>query len=186
MSSSSKFCSLRFFLTLISRSSQRSCSVRKGVLKNFAKFTGKHKSFSVNFAKFLRTPFLQSRLFYRTTVSEYPKSQSSSCCLYNSEAAVQRCSQQKVFCKYAAKLQKSTHAEALCNFIEITIRLGCSPVNLLHIFSTPFSKNTSEWLLLIVVLCLTLSLTLSDAILQPKKLENCRTKSIRVNTYQLW
>ena len=30
----------------------------------------------------------------------------------------------------------------LCNFIEITLWHGCSPVNLLHIFSTPFPKNT--------------------------------------------
>ena len=36
----------------------------------------------------------------------------------------------------------------LCNFIEITLWLGCSPVNLLHIFGTPLSKNTSGWLLL--------------------------------------
>ena len=28
---------------------------------------------------------------------------------------------------------------------------GCSPVNLLHIFSTPFIKNTSGWLLLLVL-----------------------------------
>ena len=36
----------------------------------------------------------------------------------------------------------------LCNFIEIALRHGCSRVNLLHIFRTPFSKNTSRWLLL--------------------------------------
>ena len=36
----------------------------------------------------------------------------------------------------------------LCNFIEIALRHGCSPVNLLHIFRTPFSKNTFGWLLL--------------------------------------
>ena len=36
----------------------------------------------------------------------------------------------------------------LCNFIEIALRHGCSPVNLLHIFGTPFPKSTSEWLLL--------------------------------------
>ena len=30
----------------------------------------------------------------------------------------------------------------LCNFIEITFRHGCSPVNLLHIFRTPFPKTT--------------------------------------------
>ena len=36
----------------------------------------------------------------------------------------------------------------LCNFIEIALRHGCSPVNLLHVFKTLFSKNTSGWLLL--------------------------------------
>ena len=35
----------------------------------------------------------------------------------------------------------------LCNFIEITLRRGCSLVHLLHIFRTPFLKSTSEWLL---------------------------------------
>ena len=35
-----------------------------------------------------------------------------------------------------------------CNLnIEITLRHGCSPVNLLHIYRTPLPKNTraSEW-----------------------------------------
>ena len=43
-----------------------------------------------------------------------------------------------------------------CDFnkaaIEITIRHGCFPVNLLHIFRTPFLKNTSGWLLLMFAL----------------------------------
>ena len=62
------------------KSSHRRFSVRKGVLRNFAKFTGKHlcqslffnnlflilkkrlwhMCFPVNFAKFLRTPFLKN------------------------------------------------------------------------------------------------------------------------------
>ena len=33
-------------------------------------------------------------------------------------------------------------------FIETALRHGCSCVNLLHIFRTPFPKNTSEWLLM--------------------------------------
>ena len=58
------------------RSIHQRCSVRKGVLRNFAKFTGKHlcqrlfpatilikrlwnRCFTVNFANFRRTPFLQ-------------------------------------------------------------------------------------------------------------------------------
>ena len=34
------------------------------------------------------------------------------------------------------------------NFIEITLRHGCPPANLLHIFKTIFPRNTSGWLLL--------------------------------------
>ena len=37
----------------------------------------------------------------------------------------------------------------LCNFIEIPLRHGCSPVNLLHIFRIPFHKNTYGRLFLI-------------------------------------
>ena len=36
----------------------------------------------------------------------------------------------------------------LCNFIEITLRHGCSPVNLLHTSRTLFTKNTPGRLLL--------------------------------------
>ena len=45
--------------------------------------------------------------------------------------------------KYAANLQYP------CRSV-ITLRHGCSPVNLLHIFRTPFTKNASGWLFLIV------------------------------------
>ena len=36
----------------------------------------------------------------------------------------------------------------LCNLIETTLRDGCSPVNLLHFFRTPFPQNISGRLLL--------------------------------------
>ena len=70
-----------FYLFNIFRSSHWRCSVRKGVLRNFAKFTENtcarvsfliklraallkkrlwHRCFPVNFAKFLRTPFSQN------------------------------------------------------------------------------------------------------------------------------
>ena len=38
----------------------------------------------------------------------------------------------------------------LCNFIEIALRHGCSSVNLLNIFRTPFLTNTSSGFLLII------------------------------------
>ena len=34
------------------------------------------------------------------------------------------------------------------NFIDIALRHGCSPVNLLLVFRTPFPRNTPGWLLL--------------------------------------
>ena len=37
---------------------------------------------------------------------------------------------------------------AISNSVEITLRHGCSPINLLHVFKTPFNKNTSGGLLL--------------------------------------
>ena len=37
-------------------------------------------------------------------------------------------------------------------FIEITLRHGCSPVNLLHMFRTTFPKNTDGELLLSIYL----------------------------------
>ena len=36
----------------------------------------------------------------------------------------------------------------LCNFIETTLRRGCSPVNLLHIFRAAYYWNISGWMLL--------------------------------------
>ena len=74
----------------IDRSSHQRCSMMKGVLRNFTKFTGKHlcqslffnnvaglrsstllkkrlshRSFPVNFVKFLRTPFLTEQPWWQ-------------------------------------------------------------------------------------------------------------------------
>ena len=84
-------------LLFIFRRSHRSCSLRKGVLRNFAKFTGKHlrqslffnkaarhatllkkrlwhRCFPVNFGKLPRTTFLQKTsgrvlLYFRLTIN---------------------------------------------------------------------------------------------------------------------
>ena len=44
--------------------------------------------------------------------------------------------------------QEQPARDVLCNFIEIVLLHECSPVNLLHLFRTPFSKNISGCLLL--------------------------------------
>ena len=46
----------------------------------------------------------------------------------------------EVFLATSIKLQR--------NLIEITLRHGCSPINLLHIFTTPFFKNAFGWVTL--------------------------------------
>ena len=71
------------------------------------------------------------------------------------EAATQRCSWEKkgvlkICCKFAGEdLCRSVISIKLqSSFIEITLRHGCSPVNLLHICRKRFLSNTYEWLLL--------------------------------------
>ena len=47
-------------------------------------------------------------------------------------------------CDFNIKLQS--------NFIEITFRHESCPINLLHIFRTPFHKNNSEGLLILLLI----------------------------------
>ena len=56
----------------------------------------------------------------------------------------------KICSKFNAEqtCQSVISIKLLSNFIEITLRHGCSFVNLLHIFRAPFPKNTSRWLLI--------------------------------------
>ena len=56
----------------------------------------------------------------------------------------------KICSKFTAEhpCQNVISVKLLCNFIEIALRQGCSPVNLLHIFRAPFLENTYGRLLL--------------------------------------
>ena len=65
---------------------------------------------------------------------------------YCSEAVTQRCSENMQQIHRRKPMPKCDFN----NFTEIALQHGCSPVHLLHIFRTPFPRNTSEWLLLIV------------------------------------
>ena len=73
------------------------------------------------------------------------------------DAAVQRSSWKKGVLKICSKftgehLRRSVISIKLqSNFIDITLWHGCSPLNLLHIFRTSFSKSTSGWMLLFVL-----------------------------------
>ena len=73
----------------------------------------------------------------------------------------------------------------LCNFIEIALRHGCSPVNLLHIFRTPFPKNTSGWLLryLSPTFSWEFGTILLEAIPKRKSLSECQIPITRTQMY---
>ena len=51
----------------------------------------------------------------------------------------------KIYSKFTGEhpYQSVISIKMQSNFIEITLQHGCSPVNFLHIFRRPFSKNTS-------------------------------------------
>ena len=57
---------------------------------------------------------------------------------------------QKIFSKFTGEhsCRSAISINVQSNVFEIVLQHGCSPVNLLYIFRTPFLKNTSGWLLL--------------------------------------
>ena len=56
----------------------------------------------------------------------------------------------KIYSKFTGEqpCQSAISIKLLCNFIKITLRNGCSPVNLLHILRITFRKNCSRGMLL--------------------------------------
>ena len=75
-----------------------------------------------------------------------------------SEAATQRCSQEKDVLKICSKItgehscRSVISIKLLCNFIEIALRYDCFFVNQLHIFRIPFLKNSCGFFQLFVQL----------------------------------
>ena len=71
-------------------------------------------------------------------------------CNYISKTFTRKIPLRKAFLniyKYYCRLLRLNNASAIMSFLS-GLRHRCSPVNLLHIFRTPFSINTSGWLLL--------------------------------------
>ena len=141
------------------RSSHQRCSTKKSILRNFTKFTGKHlfwsvlkkrlwrRCFRVNFAKFLRTLFCRTR---KLLCSKYFPHFLA--CWLNTESYFLRiqseCWKMREKCGPEKLRTRTLFTQwmLLWNFIEITLWHECSPINLLHIFRTPFPKNNFEGL----------------------------------------
>ena len=74
--------------------------------------------------------------------------------MFYSQVALQRCFLRKIAVKIYSEFtgehpcQSAISVKLLCNFFEIILWHGCSPVILLHVFKTYFYKNTSRRLLL--------------------------------------
>ena len=84
------------------------------------------------------------------------------CCSKNTKTFMHQSSNPKMFLrksvlKICSKFtgehpcRSAISIKLFCNFIEIALRHGRSPVNLLHIFRTPFPRNTFWWLLVMQV-----------------------------------
>ena len=54
----------------------------------------------------------------------------------------------KIYSKFTGEhpCRSLISTKLLWNFIEITLWHGCSPINLLHVFRTPFTRNAFGWL----------------------------------------
>ena len=64
------------------------------------------------------------------------------------DVLVTKCSENMQKTYRRTPMPKCDFNKVASDFIEIKFRHGCSLINLLHIFKTPFSRNTSEELLL--------------------------------------
>ena len=115
------------------RSSHQGCSVKEGVLKTFANFTGKHLRWTL---------FLITLLVFRpaTLWKRYRSSH-------------QRCSLKRAVLKnFAINTGKHLFVKVIglkaCNFIKKRVPYGCFSVNIVKFLRTPTLKNTCEQLLL--------------------------------------
>ena len=117
--------------------------IRKGVLKICGKFTGGHPCPSVISIKLLcnfhsvksvqNTEFFLVRIFPH---SDWIRRDAPYFSVFSPNAG-----------KYGP--EKTPYLDTFhAAFIEIALRHGWFPVYLLHIFRTPFTRNTSGWLLL--------------------------------------
>ena len=151
--------SFLFYLLYLFRSSHQMCSVTKGVPRNFAKFTGKHlcqslffnkvaglrpaillkkrlwhRCFPVNFAKFLRTPFLQNTsgrlllfIFLECLAPFCSKCESeNSTCLKCMEPMIldkvlQRCTTCPVLTDYDFRTKRCVPLGKLCTIFDWTL-----------------------------------------------------------------
>ena len=88
--------------------------------------------------------FISQRNTYNTSSKRLKSSRSSHPEVFLGKSVWKICS------KYTGEhpCRSTISIKLLCNFIEIALQYGCSPINLLYIFRTPFFRNTSERLLL--------------------------------------
>ena len=115
------FVSRMILLMNVDRSNRPEVFCKKGILRNLAKLTGKHLYQS-------HSNFIKKRLWCRCFPVNFVKFLRTTFFIKHLWCLLLYCVEWYI---------KS-------NYIEFTLGHGCPPVNLLHIFRTPFLKNTSE------------------------------------------
>ena len=137
--------------SLTNRISHRKCFRKKVVVKNFAIFALKNLQWSLFLIKlqaFHTCNFVKKSLQHKCFPLNITIFKSSLPEVFLGKGVLILCSKftRENPCRRAISIKIQS------NFIEITLRHGCSPVNLVHIFSIPFLKNTSGRLLQVVFL----------------------------------
>ena len=103
------------------------------LLCNFIEIALRHGCFHLNLLHIFRTPFPKNTSWGLVGVFR------------------KRCFENKQQTSGEYPCWSVISIKLLYSFIEISLRHGCSPVNLLHLFRTPFCKSTYRVLLLIYV-----------------------------------
>ena len=93
--------------------------------------------------KYSQQGCLFSLLFYLCNLYLLKKNRSCRPEVFLGKGVLKICSK----CTGEHLCRSAISVKLLCNFTEIELSHGCSPVNLSHIFRTPFLKNTSGRLL---------------------------------------
>ena len=120
-------------------------SILQGIYPNFTRFFLKYleKLKSVATGNLSRDYIYQ--ILRKSEINTTLSSRSSLPEMFLVKGVLKICSKGEQPCRSVISIKLQS------NFIEITLRYGCSPVNLLHIFRTAFSKKISGWLLLIIL-----------------------------------
>ena len=129
-----------YLLPQKSRSTHRRCSVKEGLQLQYCQvykntYFEKHLWAATSENEHVSDKFTEGRSFLNFLYPFKPFQKQP----FRSVLS-KRCSENMQQNYRRKPMLKCDFNKVLCNFLEITLQHGCSPVNLLHIFRTPFIR----------------------------------------------